>query len=38
MNVTIEPGALRGRVRAIASKSDVHRLLIAAALSRRTGP
>lgn len=34
MNVTIEPGVLRGRVRAIASKSDVHRLLIAAALSR----
>ena len=33
MNVTIEPGALRGRVRAIASKSDVHRLLIAAALA-----
>lgn len=33
MNVKITPGPLSGSVRAISSKSDVHRLLIAAALS-----
>ena len=32
MNITIEPGRLHGAVSAPASKSHVHRLLIAAAL------
>lgn len=35
MDVRIEPGALRGAVRAISSKSDAHRLLICAALADR---
>lgn len=34
MQVTIQPGTLRGEVAAIASKSHAHRLLICAALSR----
>ena len=33
MQVTVEPGALRGRVIAPPSKSHLHRLLIAAALA-----
>lgn len=33
MNVTVRPGLLSGAVAAIPSKSDAHRLLIAAALS-----
>ena len=32
MNVTIQPKPLRGVLKAISSKSDVHRLLICAAL------
>lgn len=35
MNIVIEPGLLRGRVTAPASKSMAHRVLIAAALSDR---
>ena len=35
VRVVIRPGPLRGRVRAIASKSQAHRLLICAALSDR---
>ncbi|TEB04655.1 3-phosphoshikimate 1-carboxyvinyltransferase [Pelotomaculum schinkii] len=33
MNIRITPSALRGRVEAIPSKSDAHRILIAAALA-----
>jgi len=34
-NAVIEPGPLRGQVRAVASKSQAHRLLICAALAER---
>lgn len=36
MNVTIQPRKLRGRLKAIASKSDAHRKLICAALCEST--
>ncbi|MCM1149962.1 MAG: 3-phosphoshikimate 1-carboxyvinyltransferase, partial [Butyricicoccus sp.] len=35
MRVLIEPGMLSGKIRAIASKSQAHRLLICAALADR---
>lgn len=35
MRVVIEPGPLRGEIRAVASKSQAHRLLICAALAER---
>lgn len=34
MNITIEPGRLNGRVRAIPSKSQAHRLMICAAFAQ----
>lgn len=36
MNITITPSALSGRIKAIASKSQAHRLLICAAFSDKT--
>jgi hypothetical protein len=35
MNKTLNPGKLRGRIRAVSSKSHGHRLLICAALADR---
>ncbi len=35
MNITIKPNSLKGKLAAIPSKSDVHRLMICAALSNR---